>query len=127
VNGGNGWPDPVEAEVDAHRIAEVISNLVTNALRAVGSDGLIQLRVTTEPGDDGRVVVIQVEDDGVGIPADQVDVVFDRFHKAAHSTGSGLGLTISRDLVEAHGGSIEVTSTDSAGTTMTVRLPPRAG
>ncbi len=127
VDGEERWPEPVEAEVDAHRIAEVISNLVTNALRAVGSDGLIQIRVASEPGDDGPVVVIQVEDDGVGIPADQVEVVFDRFHKAAHSTGSGLGLTISRDLVEAHGGSIEVAGTDAAGTVMTVRLPPTAG
>jgi signal transduction histidine kinase len=127
VDGGDGWPEPVEAEVDAHRIAEVISNLVTNAMRAVGSHGLIQIGVTSEPGDDGRAVVIRVEDDGVGIPADQVDVVFDRFHKSAHSTGSGLGLTISRDLVEAHGGSIEVAGGGPVGTIMTVRLPPTAG
>ncbi len=127
VDGEDGWSEPVEADLDAHRIAEVVSNLVTNALRAVGSDGLIQIRVTTEPGDDGRVVVIEVEDDGVGIPADQVDVVFDRFHKSAHSTGSGLGLTISRDLVEAHGGSIEVAGSGPVGTVMTVRLPPTAG
>lgn len=127
------WPEPMEAEIDAHRIAEVVSNLVTNALRAVAVHGLIQIRVTARPEGEtasrpgGGMVVVEVEDDGVGIPPDELDVVFDRFQKGAHSTGSGLGLTISRDLVEAHGGSIDVTSTEGVGTVMTVRLPPTQG
>ncbi len=64
-----------------------------------------------------------IADTGRGIPADRLAAVFDRFQKGAESNGSGLGLTISRDLVVAHGGSIEIESEVGRGTTVTVALP----
>ena len=64
-----------------------------------------------------------VEDSGRGIPGDQLDAVFDRFHKGADSNGSGLGLTISRDLVDAHGGTISLSSQPAVGTAVTVTIP----
>jgi signal transduction histidine kinase len=65
---------------------------------------------------DGQAV-IEVTDTGVGIGEDELGLVFDRFHKGLTSTGSGLGLTISRDLVEAHGGLISLQSAPGVGTT----------
>ena len=70
-----------------------------------------------------RLAVIEVTDDGPGIPPDQLEQVFERFPKGADSNGSGLGLTISRDLVVAHGGTISVTSDVGSGATFTVTVP----
>lgn len=67
--------------------------------------------------------VYEVADSGTGINPSEIDRVFDRFHKGAGSTGSGLGLTISRDLVHAHGGSIDMTSEQGQGTIVEVALP----
>jgi histidine kinase len=114
---------PAEVNVDPHRIGEVILNLLTNALRAVGPGGRIEVRSTTEQSDGGWWSVIEVDDDGVGLAPDQLEAVFERFHRGADSNGSGLGLTISRGLVEAHGGTLSAAGTPGSGTTMTVRLP----
>jgi signal transduction histidine kinase len=108
-----------DVNVDPVRIREVVSNLVVNALAAMPDGGALTLR-TREVGDE---VVIEVEDTGVGIDAALVDTVFDRFQKGATSPGSGLGLTISRDLVEAHGGTIEMSSEPGVGTQVRVTLP----
>ena len=116
-------PEPELADVDPFRIGEVVSNLVVNALRATEPDGRIDLRVGGGLLDDRPVAVIEVTDNGAGIPVDQLEAVFDRFHKGADSGGSGLGLTISRDLVEAHNGAITIASAVGTGTTITVSLP----
>jgi two-component system sensor histidine kinase BaeS len=108
-----------ELVVDAVRVREVLSNLVVNALRAMPDGGALTVR--TAPN--GRGAIVDVVDSGVGIAADELDRVFDRFHKGSTSRGSGLGLTISRDLVHAHGGEIEMTSTPGAGTAVRVTFP----
>ena len=108
--------------VDPVRIREVISNLVVNALRAMPTGGALRLTV----GRDSGQAVIRVKDTGVGIDPEELDRVFDRFRKGSTSAGSGLGLTISRDLVEAHGGLISITSDVAIGTTVEVRLPIRS-
>lgn len=112
-------PEDLEVVVDPVRIREVVTNLVVNAIRAMPGGGT--LSATVEGGADH--VRLSIGDTGVGIGADDIDAVFDRFTKGSSSAGSGLGLTISRDLVEAHGGTIELTSTPGVGTTATVRLP----
>ena len=112
---------PIELDVDPVRIKEVLSNLVVNALRACRRGDCVT--VITRSRSSGQEVVIEVVDTGQGIPADEIDRVFNRFHKGAGSRGSGLGLTISRNLVEAHGGTIELASGLGEGTTVTVRLP----
>ncbi len=117
----NGW----EAEVDPVRVQEIVANLVRNAIRATPPDGTVTVRLgpgpTTEPAP--PPAVIEVADTGRGIPADEVDQVFDRFHSGPESDGTGLGLTISRNLARAHGGDITIVSTVDRGTTATVTLP----
>ncbi len=108
-----------EIEVDPVRMREVLTNLVMNALRAMPDGGTLALRARRAAGR----VVVAVEDSGVGIPPEDVDHVFDRFHKGASSHGSGLGLTISRDLVTAHGGTMTIASSPGIGTTVRIELP----
>ncbi|MBT8214872.1 MAG: HAMP domain-containing histidine kinase, partial [Acidimicrobiia bacterium] len=105
--------------IDPVRIREVIANLVVNALNAMPDGGSLRLRVE----DQGSSALITVSDTGVGLTDDEVEWVFDRFHKGSTSKGTGLGLTISRDLVEAHGGIISMDSEPGAGTTVSVALP----
>ncbi len=113
---------PAEIVLDPVRIREVLTNLVVNALRAMPDGGVLRLSAGPEAGD----AVIEVTDTGLGIPPEELDRVFERFHKAASSPGSGLGLTISRDLVAAHGGTLTITSTVGAGTTVRIALPRTA-
>ena len=105
--------------IDPIRIREVLLNLVSNALRYTPRDG----RVTIGIASLASAVQINVADTGAGIPADELPRIFDRFYKGAGSTGSGLGLTIARRLVEAHGGTLLAESRLGAGTTMTLTLP----
>lgn len=111
--------DATAVAVDPVRVHQVLSNLVGNALGATPAGGTVTVEVRRQP----EHVVIEVRDTGVGIPADDVGRVFDRFHKGSGSSGTGLGLTISRDLVEAHGGTLTVPRTGPDGTTMRVALP----
>ena len=119
-------------DVDPVRIREVIANLLGNAIRHTPEGGSIT--VTGAPGDVGNDtrsdatddrpgVVITVADTGTGIDPGLLPNVFDRFARGGESPGSGLGLAIARDLVEAHGGTIDVSSEVGRGTTFGVRLP----
>jgi signal transduction histidine kinase len=112
-------PDALEAEVDPFRLAEVIDNLLKNALRHTSVGDRIELGARSS-GDD---LLIWVRDTGEGISADQLPTVFDRYAKSADSGGSGLGLAIARRLVEAHGGTISAESVEGEGATFTVELP----
>jgi two-component system sensor histidine kinase BaeS len=114
---------PVSVSVDPSRMSQVVSNLVANALRAVSAGDEIVITTGGLDVNGSAAGRIEVRDSGRGIPADRVDAVFDRFQKGADSNGSGLGLTISRELVRAHGGTIELTSQVGQGTIVTVTLP----
>jgi two-component system, OmpR family, sensor histidine kinase BaeS len=105
--------------LDPARIRGVLGNLLANALRHTPRGG--RITVTAAPERNG--VAIMVEDTGSGIPADMLPHVFERFVKDPASPGSGLGLAIARDVVAAHLGSIEATSTPGAGTTIRIWLP----
>ncbi|MEO7664464.1 MAG: HAMP domain-containing sensor histidine kinase, partial [Candidatus Limnocylindrales bacterium] len=108
-------------DVDPVRIREVLSNLVSNALRHTPAGGRIEL---VGAADDGRHTVrLRVADTGSGIDAQLLPHVFDRFAKGRDSRGSGLGLAIARDLVTAHGGTIDVQSEAGSGTAFEIRLP----
>jgi signal transduction histidine kinase len=106
--------------VDPLRIREVLSNLLANALRHTPAAGSVA--VTVAPRSAGGVVV-DVRDTGSGMTAEQIEHAFDRFHKGRESQGSGLGLTIARSFVVAHGGEISASSDPGRGTTMSVTLP----
>lgn len=101
--------------IDPVRIREVLLNLLSNAVRY----GNTTIRAEMP----ARRLVIQVIDDGPGIPPKELPRIFDRFHKGPDSRGTGLGLAIAQTLVKAHGGTIGVTSTVGRGTTVTVSLP----
>jgi signal transduction histidine kinase len=105
--------------VDPSRIRQVTANLVANALRYTPADG----RVAVAASAAGDEVTIRVSDTGSGMEPDEVEHAFDRFYRSQGSTGSGLGLSIARNLVEAHGGRIGLTSEAGRGTTVVVALP----
>ena len=107
--------------IDPMRIREVIGNLLANAVRHTPSDGLVTIHVTAAP--DGGAAV-EVRDTGVGMTPEELARAFDRFYKGSQSRGSGLGLTIARSLVAAHGGEIHASSAPGHGTAMTFTLPP---
>ena len=105
--------------IDPARIRQVIANLVANALRFTPSGGRVLLTASATPD----TVTILVADTGRGMEPEDVEHAFDRFYRSPGSTGSGLGLSIARNLVEAHGGRIELRSVQGEGTTVEVRLP----
>jgi two-component system sensor histidine kinase BaeS len=113
---------PASLEADPARLRGVLSNLVGNAVRHSARGGSVRVVVRPDGGD-APGVELRVVDDGEGIPAELLPHVLERFVKGEGSPGSGLGLAIVRDVVEAHGGSVEVASVQGEGTTVTLHLP----
>ncbi len=119
--------------VDPQRMAQVLSNLVSNALRYTPPGGSITLRAERQKEESGRKkeespVVLRVSDTGSGIAPDDLPRIFDRFWRtdrarARGSGGSGLGLAIARQIVVAHGGTIWAESAGGCGTTISIALP----
>jgi heavy metal sensor kinase len=113
---------PLEITGDAERLAQVATNLLTNAIQYNKPVGEVRVTLASQ----GGLAVLTVSDTGPGIPAEDLPHVFKRFYRGDKSrTGgnAGLGLAISKAIVEAHGGAIEVSSMENVGTTFTVRLP----
>lgn len=126
--------DVEELNVDPLRLREVLSNLVGNALRYTPGKGVVKIAVTeTGSGVGGdalageaaskQSVLISVEDSGAGIPPVDLPYVFERFYKSSDSGGMGLGLSIAKYLVEAHGGIIWAESEAGKGTKISFTLP----
>lgn len=119
---------PVPAvQGDPDRLTQVFLNLLDNAIRFTPATGRVTARL--EPSGSNWVEV-RIQDTGPGIPAEDLPRVFERFYQVDKSRasvgeerGAGLGLAITRELVEAHGGSIEASSAPGQGATFTVRLP----
>lgn len=105
--------------LDPVRIREVLTNLLSNALRHTPRGGSVTVRVT--PSSSG--VQVDVQDTGSGMTAEELACAFDRFQKGPASGGAGLGLSIARSLVAAHDGAIRASSVPGRGTTMTITLP----
>jgi signal transduction histidine kinase len=115
----------VAATFDRDRVLQVASILLDNAVRYTPEGGSVTVGVREE--EDGRAV-LEVSDTGVGIPEDQLPLVFERFHRADPSRkkgGAGLGLSIARQIAESHGGEIRVWSKPTKGSTFTLLLPKR--
>jgi signal transduction histidine kinase len=108
------------ALVDSERIRQVLSNLVSNALRYTAAGGTVHVR--GEHDAPGRIA-IAVADTGSGIQSEDLPHIFDRFYKSKESRGTGLGLAIAKSLVLAHGGEITVSSTPGSGTTIRFTVP----
>jgi signal transduction histidine kinase len=111
-------------DVDVERISQVIFNLLDNSLKYTPTGGRVRLRASAADG----WVDMKVQDNGSGIPADELPLVFERFYRGKQSSerahdGSGLGLAISRTLVELHQGQITIESENQQGVTVTLRFP----
>jgi len=105
-------------DVDAALFKQALLNLLLNAQQALEKGGCVTVAARREPG----CVVLDVSDDGCGIPPDQVERVFDVYFSASKS-GSGLGLPTARRILEEHGGSLTLRSTPGEGTCVTLELP----
>ncbi|MBN2495470.1 MAG: response regulator [Deltaproteobacteria bacterium] len=117
-----------EVEADEEKIEKVIVNLLSNALKFTLPGGEVRLVVCAQDGE----ACVEVRDNGIGIPASELESIFDRFHQVDGGTnrsfrGSGLGLALARELAEMHGGRIEVESELGAGSVFRLLLPGRQG
>ena len=120
-------PDqPVEAVFDADRIRQAAMILLDNAVKYTPKGGRVTISVRRRDG----WAELDVSDTGIGIPEDQLPLIFERFHRAdaarSHREGAGLGLSIARQIAEAHGGRIEARSQPGEGSSFVLRIP-RAG
>lgn len=115
-------PDPVDIEADERQVRRVFLNILDNAIKYTPSNGEIVLTL----GQDDRFARVEIRDTGMGIPKEDLPFVFERFYrvdKARSTSGFGLGLSISKSIVEAHKGKIAVESQLNQGTTFIVSLP----
>jgi two-component system, NtrC family, sensor histidine kinase PilS len=116
-------PTELWYEADEGQIKQIVWNLATNGLRAMPEGGRLYLDGAIEPSAGG--VVLTVRDEGIGIPAEELESLFQPFH-GSFAKGSGLGLAIVHRIVADYSGEIRVSSQPGAGTTVSVRLPARA-
>jgi signal transduction histidine kinase len=113
-----------EVEGDPLRLAQVLDNLVSNAIKFTPQSGRVDVRLTAA----GNLAVIEVQDTGHGLAEDEQAQLFERFFRSSRAAedaipGTGLGLAIAKTIVERHGGRIEIESAVGAGTTVHVELP----
>ena len=114
-----------KAQADKERVEQVLVNLVHNAIKFTPPDG----RITISAKAEGDNILVSVGDTGVGIPADDLPRIFERFYKADKARaggGTGLGLAIAKHIIEAHGGRIWAESVEGKGSTFTFTLPAAA-
>ncbi|EPS0856872.1 two-component system histidine kinase PnpS [Listeria monocytogenes] len=117
----------VMIETDRDKLQQIIINLLSNAINYTPVDGKVEVKLIEQEAE----VIIEVTDNGIGIPAKDIDRVFERFYRvdkarSRHSGGTGLGLSIVKHLVENCGGRIEVESQEEFGSTFRVTLPKKA-
>ncbi|RKH54796.1 GAF domain-containing sensor histidine kinase [Corallococcus aberystwythensis] len=112
---------------DPDRVRQVLENLVANALKHSPPGTPVDLRLEALARPEGPWVRVTVSDQGPGIPADLQPMLFERFVRGPGSTGLGIGLYLARRIAEAHGGTLEVSSTSRTGTRFEVSLPVAAG
>ena len=119
-----GQPQDMVVKGDEARLRELFMNLLDNAIRYTPSAGTVSVSFRRE----GGMAVVAITDTGIGIPAEDIPFIFERFYRVDKSRsraegGSGLGLAICRHIAEAHGGKIKVKSQVGAGSTFSVWLP----
>ena len=117
-------PELPSANLDGNQIQQVVVNLLLNAADAIGTGGGT-IRAHTSPAPESTIE-LRLEDNGKGIPAEDLPRIFEPFFTTKGNHGTGLGLAVSWGIVEAHGGSLEATSEPGQGTCFTLRLPTSA-
>jgi signal transduction histidine kinase len=111
--------DGLIVQADPDKLGQIVLNVVDNAVRAVGARGTVTVRAAVTDGD----VTVAVEDDGIGIDPADLPLIFERFFRRSEQ-GLGVGLAIVKELVDAHGGRIDVRSAPGQGSVFTMHLPP---
>ncbi len=115
------YHDAPEIECDASQLNQVFLNLINNAAQAIAGDGKIWVRTQTTPEGD---VQIEIEDTGSGIAADVLPNIFNLYYTTkVQGEGVGMGLHIAKDIIDQHGGKIEVRTEEGKGSVFTVTLP----
>jgi len=119
-------PDVI-GQWDWARLERVIDNLLSNALKYGSGEETVRICLRVEDSAGSKEAVLSVQDKGIGIPSGDLSRIFERFKRGSNVSetipGSGIGLAGVRQIVEQHGGSIEVESREGEGSTFTVRLP----
>jgi PAS domain S-box-containing protein len=117
-------PSPIVMNIDAAQIEDATHGLLTNAIEAIDGHGAVVVRLGECDREDGkgREVVIEVEDNGRGVPEEDLSRIFSPFF-STNPNGAGLGLPAVRRIARAHGGRVEAASTQGRGSTFTIRLP----
>jgi signal transduction histidine kinase len=116
-------PERLPAVADEEKLVSVVSNLVANAIRHAPAGGVVRCSLAEGPGR----IVLEVADDGPGVPADQRAAIFERYRRGARSGGIGLGLAIVGEIAALHGGSVSVGEAPEGGALFTVEMPLRTG
>jgi signal transduction histidine kinase len=116
--------EAITMSADSDRIGQVLNNLLTNALKYSDENRPVHMRLSRQ----GKQALVQIEDEGVGIPKDELPFIFDRFFRARTARsgpqrGLGLGLAICKEIIERHHGRIWATSEEGKGSTFTIELP----
>jgi DNA-binding response OmpR family regulator/two-component sensor histidine kinase len=135
----NSPEEEIIAYIDKDKIEKIITNVLSNAFKFTPEGGRIEVKVKPTPksppgrgtegvGQESKFVEISISDTGVGIPADRIDKIFDRFYQVdgnhtRQQEGTGIGLSLTKELVELHKGKIEVESKEGEGTTFTISIP----
>ncbi|MGB5174426.1 MAG: HAMP domain-containing sensor histidine kinase [Thermoanaerobaculia bacterium] len=120
--------DPVEADVDARQLQQVVTNLVLNAIQASSSGDEVLVTLEVTGGGLERSICMAVQDRGEGIPPADLPHIFEPFFTTKEpGEGTGLGLSLVYGIVQEHGGKVEVASTPAKGTRFEIRLPSEAG
>lgn len=118
-------PSDLEIAGDRQKLSRAIFNLVDNAIKYTPEGG--QIRISGEKDQSREEVEILIEDNGIGIPVDEIDKIFDRFYRVdkarSETRGTGLGLSIAQEIVKAHNGTITVKSSSQQGSIFRVTLP----
>ncbi|MFK8007108.1 MAG: two-component regulator propeller domain-containing protein [Saprospiraceae bacterium] len=114
--------EPIPLYFEKDKMEKILINLISNAFKYTPTHGKIKLTITSEE----KQVLISIKDTGIGISSDQIDRIFNRYYQAKNNnetTGTGIGLSLTKQLVELHGGIIEVTSFQNQGTQFNVTFP----
>lgn len=118
--------EPIEIDVDTEKLSQAITNVLSNAYKYSPHGGAITLDVLIRQNNDEKQYGIRIQDEGIGMNAQHLARLFERFFRADTSgniPGTGLGMTIVKEIIELHGGSVQVDSAVGKGTTVVLWLP----
>jgi PAS domain S-box-containing protein len=123
----HGAADPGKIWLDGERMRQVLRNLIANAIRFSPDGGAIDVRIERAQVDGAGMLALSVSDEGVGIPPEELDSIFDEFVQSSKTVsgagGTGLGLAICKRIVDAHGGTLDASNNVHGGASFVIRLP----